>query len=144
MFRFLRSKFAARCTDDAGQRVRSITVGSESATVCMDPTSGKLHSYRVNGGPGPLQQSAEPFWLGDEDKSVLLDLASERVLALVQHDGCRKYHPTVYVSFVRALRIMAKREGFLVSLLPFPRCGVELYQLRSMIDAEEFVELMLA
>jgi hypothetical protein len=144
MFRSLRSKFAARCTDDAGQPVRSITVGSASATACIDPTSGKLHSYRVNGGPVPLQQSAEPFWLGDQDSQVLVDLASERVLAYVWHDGCGKYHPTVYVSFVRALRIIASNEGFLVSLLPFPRCGVELRQLPSMIGAEETVQLMLA
>lgn len=142
MFRSLRRKFAARCTDDAGQRIRSITVGSASATACIDPTSGKLHSYRINGAAGP-QQSAEPVWIGDQNRRVLVDLAPERVLAYVQHDGCRKYHPTVYVSFVRALRIIAIGEGFLVSLLPFPRCGVELYQLRSMIDAEDTVRLVL-
>jgi hypothetical protein len=142
MFRSLRSKFAARCTDDAGQRIRSITVGSASATACIDPTSGKLHSYRINGVAGP-QQSAEPFWIGDENSRVLLDLARQRVLAYVRHDGCRKYHPTVFVSFVRALRIITIGEGFLVSLVPFPRCAVELYQLRTMIDAEDCVRLAL-
>jgi hypothetical protein len=109
--------------------------------VCIDPTSGKLHSYAFNGGAAP--SAAEPFWIGDQDKRVLVDLVSERVLAYVRHDGCRKYHPTVYVSFVRALRIIASGEGILVSLLPFPRCGVELYQLRSMIDAEDTVQLVL-
>jgi hypothetical protein len=68
-------------------------------------------------------------WIGDQEEAVLVDLGSGKVYALAWHDGYGKYYATVYVSPLRALRLSRNNEGFLVSLLPLPRCAVELLTL---------------
>jgi hypothetical protein len=83
------------------------------------------------------------IWIGDQEEALLVDLGSGKVYAYVSHDGCSKYYPTVYVSPLRALRLSRKNEAFLASLLPLPRCAVELRRLGSMEDARSAAELAL-
>jgi len=82
-------------------------------------------------------------WIGHQDEAVLVDLGAGKVHALVTHDGCSKYYATVYVSPLRALRLSRNHQGFLASLLPLPRCAVELRTLLSMEDAMSAAELAL-
>ena len=83
------------------------------------------------------------IWIGHQDEAVLVGTGSGKVHALVSHDGDGKYYPTVYVSPLRALRISRSNEGFLVSLLPLPRCAMELRRLGSMEEAMSAAELAL-
>jgi len=82
-------------------------------------------------------------WIGDQEEAVLVDIGSGKVHAHVRHDGDGKYYPTVYASPLRALRISRNNEGFLVSLLPLPRCAMELVRLGSMEAAKGAAELAL-
>lgn len=77
------------------------------------------------------------IWIGDQEEAVLVDLGSGKMHALASHDGYGKYYVTVYISPLRALRLSRNNEGFLVSLLPLPRCAVELvtFTLGCMEDA---------
>jgi hypothetical protein len=83
------------------------------------------------------------IWIGDLEEAVLIDIASGKLHAHVWHDGYGKFYPTVYVSPFRGIRISRRNEGFLVSLLPLPRCILELVRLRSMADAQGCVEHVL-
>ena len=106
IFRYIRRKFAPRCTDDAHR---------------------------------PLHR----IWFRTQDKAALIDIASGKLLARIEHDGHRKYYPTVYVSPIHALRLTINREAWLVSLLCLPRCEMEIYRLRTMEDALDAVHLAL-
>jgi hypothetical protein len=82
-------------------------------------------------------------WFGTKDAAALIDIASGKVLARIQHDGYAKYYPTVYVSPFHALRLTINREAWLVSLLCLPRCEMEIYRLRTMEDALDAVHFAL-
>jgi hypothetical protein len=83
------------------------------------------------------------IWIGDQEEAVFVGTGSGKVYALASHDGYGKYYATVYVSPLRAVRLSRINEGFLVSLLPLPRCAVELRTLLSMEDAMSAAELTL-
>jgi hypothetical protein len=82
-------------------------------------------------------------WIGDQEEAVLIDIAAGKVLGHIWHDGCGKFYPTVYVSPLRAIQIGRSNEGFLVSLLPLPRCIIELIRLHSMDEAQASVQYVL-
>jgi len=75
-------------------------------------------------------------WFGTQDKAALIDIASGKVLARIEHDGYGKYYPTVYVSPIHALRLKITRQAYLVSLLCLPRCEMEIVRLITMEDAQ--------
>ena len=82
-------------------------------------------------------------WIGTQDKAALIDIASGKLLARIEHDGYRKYYPTVYVSLIHALRLTINRDAWLVSLLCLPRCEMEIYRLRTMEGALDAVHFAL-
>ena len=82
-------------------------------------------------------------WVGDDEQATLVNPDSGRMYAYVHHDGYGKYYPTIIVSPWRALQLMwhAPFPVFLVSLLSFPRCTVELFRLKTDIeDAKAYAE----
>jgi hypothetical protein len=81
-------------------------------------------------------------WVSDDEKAALIGPASSRVHAHVWHDGCGKYHPTIILPLWQALPLIWKREGRLVSVLPFPRLGLEFFRIKSdsIVLAQKFVE----
>ena len=93
------------------------------------------------GSPVPFTWIADPFG----QTAVLVSPASGRVLAYVDHDGFGKYEVLVVVSPWRALRLVRKHLGSLVSLLSFPRVTVELGWLKvtSLGNAQDSVEQFL-
>jgi hypothetical protein len=82
-------------------------------------------------------------WIDDRYEAVLLDADSGKVLAFVSQDGDDEYYAIVYVSPLRALHLSWYNDGFLVSLLPLPRCAVKLLTLGSMETAKSYAELAL-
>ena len=84
-------------------------------------------------------------WVSSGEKAALISPASGRVHAYVWHDGCGKYHPTIILPLWQALPLIWKREGRLVSLLPFPRLGLDFFRIKSgsIALAQEFVEYVL-
>jgi hypothetical protein len=94
-----------------------------------------------DGSPIPLSWIADPF----TQQAILIDRDSGRVLSYVEHDGYGKCEATVIVSPWRALRLLRRHPGFLVSLLTFPRVAVELLRLRtdSVASAQRYVEAVL-
>jgi hypothetical protein len=137
MFDYLRKQFTGRVTDKDGSRVRSVTFGAKSGSATFDPTSGKLHSFRTEA------QAEGPLWLGDDERSALIDPRSRRLMAYIWHDGRGKYYPTIFVSYSRAWKLISLHEEELVSLLPFPRCAIDLCHYACMEDAQEVVEAAL-
>ena len=71
------------------------------------------------------------LWISEEEKATLIDPDTGKVAALVWHDGYGKYHPLMFVSPWRAIRLIFRECGVLVSLLAFPRITVELYRLKT-------------
>jgi hypothetical protein len=94
-----------------------------------------------NDNHGPIWR----IWVSDGQQATLINPASGRVHAYVLHDGCGKYCPTIIFPLWRALPLILKREAWLVSLLPFPRLGLEFYRLKSnsIAYAKEFIEYVL-
>jgi hypothetical protein len=134
MFDYLRKQFTGRVTDKDGNRVRSVTFGGKSGSATFDPTSGKLHSFRTEA------QAEGSLWVGDDERSALIDPRSRRLIAYIWHDGRGKYYPTVFASYGRAWRINRLSQVELVSLLPFPRCAIDLWHYACMEDAQEVVQ----
>jgi hypothetical protein len=95
---------------------------------------------RFDAGRRPVHR----IWLGDQEDSTLIDLGSGKVLARIWHDGYAKYYPSIYVSPLQAVRLTLGHQAWLVSLLPFPRCIMDLYRFRTMEDAQGCVEHILA
>lgn len=85
------------------------------------------------------------FWVSDGEQATLINPASGRVHAYVWHDGCGKYYPTVILPLWRALPLIWSREGWLISLLPFPRIALDFLRLQStsIALAQQFVEYVL-
>lgn len=85
------------------------------------------------------------IWITDGEEAAFLDPASGRVHGHILHDGYGKYSTTVYVSPWLALRLLRQHEGYVVSLLPFPRIGIECGQVKSeCVDtAQAYVERIL-
>jgi hypothetical protein len=82
-------------------------------------------------------------WVGNDDNATLIDIESGKVLAIVRHDGCGKFDPTVFVSVTDALRLSRNKQGSLVSLLALPRFTMDLFTLRNMDEARDATEWML-
>ena len=82
------------------------------------------------------------LWVGDQDKSTLINPESGKVHAYIYHDGYGKYYPSVTVSPWRAVDLI-RRGGDLTSLLSLPRCTVEMPLKRSMVEAQEIAEYAL-
>jgi len=74
---------------------------------------------------------ARHLWISEDEKATLIDPDTGKVAALVWHDGYGKYHPVVFVSPWRAIRLILRECSVLVSLLAFPRITVELYRLKT-------------
>jgi hypothetical protein len=85
------------------------------------------------------------IWVTDGEEAAYINPMSGRVHGYVWHDGYGKYHPTVIVSPWRALRLLRQREGWVVSLLPFPRIAIECCRLKSdtIQLSQEYVEELL-
>jgi hypothetical protein len=85
---------------------------------------------RDDGSPAPLE------WITDrEETATLVNRHTGELLAHAAHDGYGKCDVTVYVSPRRAFRLVRRNEGFVVSLLPFPRVAVELLWNRTLTVA---------
>jgi hypothetical protein len=86
------------------------------------------------------------FWVSDGDHAALVNPASGRMHAYVWHDGYGKYYPTIILPVWRALPLILKQESYVISLLPFPRLGLEFFRIKSdsIVLAQEFVEYVLA
>jgi hypothetical protein len=85
------------------------------------------------------------FWVWNGDQAALINPASGRVHAYIWHDGCRKYYPTIILPVWRALPLILRREGWVISLLPFPRIGLDFFRVKagSIAVAKQFVEYVL-
>jgi hypothetical protein len=85
------------------------------------------------------------FWISDGDQAALINPASGRVHAYVWHDGYGKYYPTIILPVWRALPLILKQESYVISLLAFPRLGLEFFRIKSdsIVLAQEFVECVL-
>lgn len=86
------------------------------------------------------------FWVSDGEEATLINPVSGRVHAYVWHDGYGKYYPTIILPLWRAVPLICKRDGEVVSLLSFPRVAMQFYRLRSrsIAAAQEYVEYMLS
>lgn len=93
--------------------------------------------YTEDGSPVPM------IWVGNKDRATLINPEAGRAYAHISHDGCGKYYTTVVVSPWRAFHLVRHEAAALVSLLSFPRCTVELYRLRAMVEAQETAEYAL-
>jgi hypothetical protein len=100
-----------------------------------------FEASRYTGDDRPIWR----FWVTDGEEATYINPMSGRVHAYVWHDGYGKYHPTVIVSPLLALRLLRQREGLVVSLLPFPRIAIECYRLRSdtIQSSQDYVEELL-
>jgi hypothetical protein len=101
-----------------------------------------LFSARITNNDGTPVRA---LWIGDGAEAALIDHTSGRILAYVSHDGYGKYYPTLFVLPWRALSLLRRAGGSVVSLLPFPRLAVELYRLKgnSIGPAQAHVEELL-
>jgi len=100
----------------------------------------RAHVHANDGSPVAL------IWVGDQHHATLINPASGRVHAYVSHDGFGKYEPVLFVLPLRAIYLLRHQAGMLVSVLPFPRLGVELYRIKdtSMPEVQQVVEKLLA
>jgi len=135
---FLKRKFRVRRTNKLGEPISHVWIEGATDSALVDPDSGKLYRVTANAPRPP-----DPFWIGNSEEMALIDAEACRVLAYINHDGHRKYYPTVYVSILRAIQLIRSHHGFLVSLRSLPRCAVDLVRLRSMDGALEAVEYFL-
>jgi hypothetical protein len=101
----------------------------------------KFRPQRTDDAGNPIPR----IWIGDQEEAVLVDSGAGKVHAFASHDGYGKYYATVYVSPLRAFWLSWYNDGFLASLLPLPRCAVELLTLTlgCMEDARSVAELAL-
>jgi hypothetical protein len=85
------------------------------------------------------------FWVSDGEQATLINPASGRVHAYVLHDGYGKYYPTIILPLWRALPLILKQRGWITSILPFPRLGLDFVRVKSdsIAEAQEFVESVL-
>jgi hypothetical protein len=79
-------------------------------------------------------------WIAEDENAILFNIETGKVVAVIDHDGCRKYYPTVYVSLRRAIWISRENQGYLVSLLALPRLTMDLIRSHEMDAAVAAVE----
>jgi hypothetical protein len=74
-------------------------------------------------GHATYTQDAKPIaltWVGDNTRSVLINLDSTRTFASLWQDPCEKFHPTIYALLAGTLRI-CRHEGYrLFGIRSFP------------------------
>lgn len=101
----------------------------------------RLFRSRQYGTPKPLAWIADPF----RQEAILLDRDAGRVFATTYHDGYGKHDSDVFVAPFRALQLVLRNQGFVVSLRSFPRLTVELLTLRTehLAHAKQYIEEVL-
>jgi hypothetical protein len=85
-------------------------------------------AWRYDDGGEPIPH----FWMGGDEERVLVEFASGRLRAIVGHDGCGKFAVLVFVSLFRAAQLKLVTYAKIVTLFPFPRCCVQLFDQRGM------------
>ncbi len=83
---------------------------------------------------------ASLMWIGDDCYQGLVEVDTGRLRGFISQDGDGTYMALVYVSLFRMLRLKRANGGWLRSLRPFPRCAVQLWDVRSLDDAVRLVE----
>jgi hypothetical protein len=82
-----------------------------------------MRIFRQLLGHATYTQDGKPItvtWVGDNTRSVLINLDSTRMFATLWQDPSGKFHPTIYASLLGTLRI-CRHEGFhLVGIRSFP------------------------
>ena len=87
---------------------------------------------------------ASLMWIGDDCYQGLVEVDTGRLRGFISQDGDGKYMALVYVSLFRMLQLKRENDGWLRSLRPFPRCAVQLWEVRSFDDAVRLVEASLS
>jgi hypothetical protein len=85
------------------------------------------------------------FWVSSGNQAAFINPVSGRVHAYVWHDGYGKYYPTIILPMWKAVPLLCKRHGWIVSLLPFPRVALDFVRLKSdsIVPAQKFAEYVL-
>jgi len=87
-----------------------------------------------------------PFtWLSDDWTAICFNPNSMKVYARVWHDGCGKFHPTIYVSPWKAMLLLSQGRSVIVKLRSFPRIALEFNRLKrfSIDEAIEDFEVLM-
>jgi len=80
-----------------------------------------------------------PWWFGDEDEAVCVDLRWGRVIGHYQHDGYGKWDVSVCLSYWRAWWAIRTQSAGFHSMAAFPRCWVWFFRSKSRAGAEAAV-----
>ena len=76
--------------------------------------------------------SSSRQWTGNNESAILYNDETGQIHALIMHDGFGKYHPTLYVGPLAALRLWLEDRLVIisVSLKPFPQVALEYVRLK--------------